>query len=243
VKSAATETPQTAQKPELAKPKTAEVKARPTEAEPQVKPAETLAKAEQAAPKPEPKVKDVQTLARYKEQIAERYKFEKGEHVSELLLSSADIDSHQRGLTHFGFRWVARIRPSARVSKPFYIVRSGARLVRQDGRCPYSGWSMCDLPYNETVRDQAIAVAGLSEADLEFFHASTNPSAEAYLRGKQRKAIQDLGLDPGQVREVLGLMKETSFGGYVLVIEKLLTSDGRVVAYDDPDLGEVSLKS
>ena len=243
VKAVAAVKKQTARKAEPAKPQKAEAKTSRPKVEPQPKPAEPLATTETAKPKPEPKVKDAQTLARYRKEMAERYKFQKGERVSELLLSSSDIDSHQRGLAYFGFRWVARIRPSARVSKPFYIVRSGAQLIRQDGRCPYSGWSMGDLPYNDAVRDRAVTVAGLSQADLEFFYASTESRAEAYLRGKQRKAIHELGLRPDQVREVLGLMKETSFGGYVLVIEKLLTSDGRVVAYDDPDLREVSLKS
>jgi hypothetical protein len=218
---ASTQTPVT--KPELAKPEVVK---------PEPKPAA-----------PTPKVTDAKTLAAYREQTAEEYGFKKGEPVSALLVSSSDATTHRRALEAFGFKWVARVSPKSSGHKPLYVIQNGRGLIRHDGKCPYAGWSMADLPDNEVLRQEAVRVSGLPETSLEFFYASTNADAESYLRGKQRKAIQDLGLRPEEVREVLGRMTETSFGGFVFIIEQLLTRDGQILAYDDPDTREVSLKS
>lgn len=172
----------------------------------------------------------------YKVKLTKNYGFKEGESIPQLFIDDHDKNElYKEGLQFYGYQIIAR--PKVRPGQPFYFVINRQAMMRIDEVCPYTGLFPSVLQEDHKLFKRLLyqpQFAEMPNRKFELFYAPVDIKMMAILESKLKLIIEEFRLTTNEISRMIGTFKEIG-DSYILIIESVVTIDGRIMKVHDPD--------
>jgi hypothetical protein len=172
----------------------------------------------------------------YTSNLINNYGIRDGEQIPLLLIDDHDNNElYKEGLQFYGYQIIAR--PKVRPERPYYFVINNLELVRIDEVCPYTGLFPSVLQEDHKLFKRLLyqpQFAEMPNLQYELFYAPLDTGMMAILECKLKLIVEEVRLTTNEISRMIGTFKEIG-DSYILIIESIVTANGKRVNIDDPD--------
>lgn len=174
-------------------------------------------------------------FSKYKNNLIKNYKVREGEKIPLLLIDDHNQRGlYKQGLSFYGYQLIAK--PEVKSGKPYYFVINNSGMERIDEAWPYGNCPPA-LREDRNLFRKLLSqpqFAEISNMEYELFYAPLDTRMIAILESKLKLIIESIRLDVGDISQMTGTFKKIE-NSYILIIESIVTIDGRYMKVNDPD--------
>ncbi len=172
----------------------------------------------------------------YTTSLFKNYGIREGEKAPLLLIDDHNKSRlYKKGLEFYGYRLIAR--PLVKPRDPYYFVinNSGTQLMQET--CPYAGVFPSVLQEDRKLFERLLLhpqFREFSKNQHQIFYAPIDTRMLNVIECKQKLILRSMNLDIKQVSRMIGTFKKLD-SSYLLIIETVVTIDGKRINVRDPD--------
>ncbi|MGR3174557.1 MAG: hypothetical protein ACUZ8N_08175 [Candidatus Scalindua sp.] len=172
----------------------------------------------------------------YTKSLIKNYGIREGEKIPLLLIDDHNQSMlYKKGLEFYGYRLIAR--PIVKPKEPYYFVINSSGIQLMQETCPYVGVFHSVLQEDRQLFERLMLrpqFRELSRNQHQIFYAPMDTRMLNVIACKQKLILESINLDIKQVSRMIGTFKKLD-SSYILIIESVVTIDGKRINVRDPD--------
>jgi ribosomal protein L20A (L18A) len=172
----------------------------------------------------------------YTKNLIKNYGVREGEKIPLLLIDDHNESRlYKKGLEFYGYRLISR--PLVKPKDPYYFVIGSSGIQLMQETCPYAGAFPSVLQEDQNLFEELLhqpQFKELSKNQHQMFYAPIDTPMLNVIECKQKLILENMNLDIEQVSRMVGTFKKAG-SSYILIIETIVTIDGKRLNVRDPD--------